>query len=263
MSRRVGVGALGILLSTAGLVNAQDAGPPLTAPSTAARTTAEADASAPKIGSPGSAGDVESTPRRPLLVIPGVTAPASSSRATRKPEPRPSPSPPLAGPATAAPVAIPLTLEPIPSGEDVAEDPLDESPSTPKRRTDSPTPGPGRPESSRNASPAPAQAGGSRSFPGSVLGRVLGPRGGEPDDGGITVESRTDPAVEAAVKRRVEKEVREALGDRADSIEVRVTGRNVLIRAHASRFWRRWSVRRTLDALQMPSGYRGRAELID
>jgi hypothetical protein len=97
-----------------------------------------------------------------------------------------------------------------------------------------------------------------------VLGRILGADDtGGLDGDGITVESRTDPAVEAAVKRRIEKEAREALGDRVDSIEVRVKGRNVLIRAHASRFWRRWSVRRTLDSLAMPSGYRGRAELID
>jgi len=39
-------------------------------------------------------------------------------------------------------------------------------------------------------------------------------------------------------------------------IEVRVVGRNVAIRAEASRFWQRRSVKRTLESLPGLTGYR-------
>jgi hypothetical protein len=69
--------------------------------------------------------------------------------------------------------------------------------------------------------------------------------------------------VEAAVKRRVEKQIREALGDRVRSVEVRVAGRSIVIRAQAARFWQRRGVRRSLESLSLPSGYRSRVELLD
>ena len=67
---------------------------------------------------------------------------------------------------------------------------------------------------------------------------------------------KSDPAADAELKRRIERQVREALGDRVRSVEVRVVGRNVAIRAEASRFWQRRSVRRTLESLPGLAGYR-------
>ena len=46
----------------------------------------------------------------------------------------------------------------------------------------------------------------------------------------IAVEPSTDPAAEAALKRRVERQIHESLGSRVDDVEVRVTGRDVAIR---------------------------------
>jgi hypothetical protein len=212
-----------------------------------------------------------------MLVIPGVTAPA---RTARKPavatETKAAEPPPLAGPATssAAPrstkpassAAIPLTLEPIPAGEDVQHDAGTDL-HEPKRTRPTPTSPPSqaqdKPRTTKPETPAPA-SGVSRYTPGAMLGRILGSdEEGSDAKNAIRVESRSDPAVEAAVKRRVEQKIQETLGDRVNSVEVRVKGRTVVIRARASHFWYRRTVRRTLETLPMPSGYRSRAELID
>jgi hypothetical protein len=79
----------------------------------------------------------------------------------------------------------------------------------------------------------------------------------------ITVEPRSDPTAEAAIRSRVQKQIQQAVGDRVRSVEVRVSGRNVLIRAQAARFWQRRSVRRSLETMAMPSGYRARVEILD
>jgi hypothetical protein len=47
------------------------------------------------------------------------------------------------------------------------------------------------------------------------------------------------------------------------SVEVRVSGRNVLIVARAARFWQKRTVRRTLETLPVLSGYRARVDLDD
>ena len=61
----------------------------------------------------------------------------------------------------------------------------------------------------------------------------------------------------------MQKQIQQAVGDRVRSVEVRVSGRNVLIRAQAARFWQRRGVRRSLETLSMPSGYRARVEILD
>jgi len=264
MSRSV-VGALGIWMLAATLANAQDSGPPLTSPTLTPAAEAVASPPAPAAAEPAP----EPAPRRPLLVIPGVTAPA---RTARKPaivdDAKPTSPPRLAGPAPstradaiAPKVSMPLTLEPIPAGDE-ADQADDEPKSSRSRPTTAPAQAKGR-ATKPTTEPAPA-AGGTRYYPGAVLGRILGTDDGRSDaKSAITIESKSDPAVEAAVKRRVEQKIQETLGDRVNSVDVRVNGRNVVIRARASRFWHRRTVRRTLDTLQMPSGYRGRAELID
>src|SRR5262249_767915 len=60
----------------------------------------------------------------------------------------------------------------------------------------------------------------------------------------ITVEPRSDPAADAALKRRIERQIGETLGTRLQSYEVRVVDRDVTIRARAARFWQRRTVRR-------------------
>ena len=97
-----------------------------------------------------------------------------------------------------------------------------------------------------------------------LFGRVSPPsvgsnsrsRGGSLPDDAITVEPRSDPAADAAIKRRLEKQAREAVGDRAREIEVRVVDRSITIRAKVDRFWNRRTVRRSLESLPGLSGYK-------
>jgi hypothetical protein len=81
---------------------------------------------------------------------------------------------------------------------------------------------------------------------------------GRPADG-----TKADPPSEVASKRRIETQVRDALGDRLRSVEVRVTGRNVLIVVKPSHFWHRRSIRRTLESLPVLDGYRVRIDVAD
>jgi hypothetical protein len=116
-------------------------------------------------------------------------------------------------------------------------------------------------------SPAPAgrpAAGGATS---NLFGRFFlpgatsaGPR--EPESS-ILVEPRSDPAADAAIKRRVEQQIARTLGSRVRTVEVRVNGRSVVIRARAARFWQRRGVRHSLETLPLPAGYRTRVEMLD
>ncbi len=161
---------------------------------------------------------------------------------------------------------IPLTLESIPD-EPPAElgsvrVPADRSTAPRSPRASSPRPlsesEPSAPASSRPAPPRSSST---------VFGRLLGPTGSSDEPAGprssITVEPRSDPAADAAVKRRFEKQVQQAVGDRVRSVEIRVSGRSVVIRAQAARFWQRRGVRRSLETMPLPSGYRARVEMID
>jgi hypothetical protein len=85
----------------------------------------------------------------------------------------------------------------------------------------------------------------------------------EPERSAVTVEPSTDPAAEAALKRRIERQVHDAVGDKVQETEVRVVGRQVIIRARGVRFWQRRSVRRTLESLPALAGYRPTVEIVD
>lgn len=239
MRRTNVVAALGAIALGAGLVDAQEP-PALEAP-------LDVSVEAPS-GTPPEPPAVERprpaalAPSGPLLVIPGVTAPPSR-RTSLKPATEPAAE--AARPALDAPVVEPdihLRLEPI------ADDPASDGsararPSRPKPDREPPAE---QPPTGRAISP---------------LGRLLGTPTNAGDRDALSIESSGDPAVEAAVKRRVEKQVAEALGGRVEDVDVRVSGRAVTIRARASRLWYRWSARRALEALPMPAGYRARVTL--
>jgi hypothetical protein len=101
----------------------------------------------------------------------------------------------------------------------------------------------------------------------SRLGRYLtspfSTRRPEPEPSAITVEPSSDPAAEAALKRRLERQIREAVGEKMHEAEVRVVGRDVTIRARGVRFWQRRSVRRTIESLPGLAGYRPTIEIVD
>ena len=79
----------------------------------------------------------------------------------------------------------------------------------------------------------------------------------------FNADPKPDPTTDAANKRKIENEIRDALGDRLRSLEVRVSGRNVLIVAKASRFWQKRTVRRSLETLPGLTGFRARVDVLD
>ncbi len=70
----------------------------------------------------------------------------------------------------------------------------------------------------------------------------------------ITPDS--DPASEAALKRRIEFQVREVGGRHLRSLEVRVNDGRVTVRASADHFWNRRSLRRDIEAIPSLAGHR-------
>ena len=303
MTRGVLAGGLSGLLFCAGLAVAQDQTPPLAPPALDPPPTGPASVTPRPRSASGSSSSPASIPTtkpaqaapaesRPLLIIPGVTAPVPSRPGTRPNRPRsvagtgsadstapaaPSTSRASSSPLTELPAAgrdpsmtgrapIPLTLESIPDeppAELGSERLPADRPAAPRPpRASSPRPlsesEPSAPAASRPAPPRSSST---------MFGRLLGPTGSSDEPAGprssITVEPRSDPAADAAVKRRIEKQVQQAVGDRVRSVEIRVSGRSVVIRAQAARFWQRRGVRRSLETMPLPSGYRARVEMID
>jgi hypothetical protein len=237
---------------------------------------------------------------RPMLVIPGVTVPSQrSGAAARNKIPQPArpvtsstPAPRATGPSTVAPTnlgspfrpdaaapvqsvpdatlrdPIPLTLEPL--DEDPAPDQKKPGP-TSARDTSGRAPASTLTEEPQRtpAGPRPAPW----RMPG-LLGRVLGQppaspvrdlsRSGEETGRAKTkTKAKSEPETDAVAKRRIEQQIRTTLGDKVQSVEVRVSGRNVLIVAHATRFWQKRGVRRSLESLPALSGFRARIDLDD
>jgi len=318
MFRAMLVGFLGIVFFGASLALAQE--PPPLEPPASEPDPPKASASRPpqpaasppvspahpaSVGAPASA----ASQVRPMLVIPGVTAPAQPSGAVTKsgiPRPSPRAGSPVATPRTGAPSAagpsdlsspvrpatgaavrrgpeqtprhsIPLTLEPLDD-----EPPPDQrtrtttssrsAPEGPKTVTSSVA---GRAPTSTAPSESQGAPAGPRSAPSrmpGLLGRFFQPPAAPPrrDESRSSAsnsrnkdDSRPEPVTDALVKRKIERQIRDTLGDRVRSIEVRVSGRNVLIVAKASRFWQKRTVRRALETLPALAGYRARIELDD
>jgi hypothetical protein len=61
----------------------------------------------------------------------------------------------------------------------------------------------------------------------------------------------------------VERQVREAVGDRVRFAEVRVVDRDVTIRVRVSRFWQKRGVRHSLESLPVLNGYRTKVDVLD
>jgi hypothetical protein len=76
-------------------------------------------------------------------------------------------------------------------------------------------------------------------------------------------DGRAKAATNADVKRQVERQIRETLGDKVQSVQVRVSGKNVLIVAKPAWFWQKRAVRRTLESLSVLDGYRVKVDLGD
>jgi hypothetical protein len=293
-----------VLLCGTSLAMAQEP-PPLEAPASEPDRPKVSAPEAPKpaqppdgavSAAPNTATPSSPTPVRPMLVIPGVTAPAQRPVSTGRPKaampssPANSPrtmtdnsvpalaSPPDVGspfrpsvraPATRVPEAssrspIPLTIEPLDD-----DPPRNQTPASSARPRIGPARAPGAVGADESDKPAASTKPAPWRLPG-VLGRIMSQSPRTPPRDASTGaaakgrdKARTEPETDAVVKRRIEQQIRDTLGDRARSVEVRVNGRNVLIVAQVTRFWQKRSVRRSLEALPALSGYRARIEIDD
>jgi hypothetical protein len=287
MSRPLIVGMLWVILSGAGVALAQDA-PPLEPP---AADSPQRSVSTPKpaaVPSPSARPEV-----RPLLVIPGVTAPteragpapkpkAAQSAGAANPPDRGPQSRPAAGrrvdsvPAQTTRSNIPLTLEPIDEEPSVnpksrtssaARDTIDWPPGVPRPDERPPVLSPSEPQPDPPVTPRSAPPRGTGFFsrlfglaptnPARNESRIPQPKSR------VNVDTRPDPTTDAAVRRKIENEIKDTVGDRLRSVEVRVSGRNVLIVAKATRFWQKRSVRQSLETLPGLTGYRARVDILD
>jgi hypothetical protein len=84
-----------------------------------------------------------------------------------------------------------------------------------------------------------------------------------PPEDPIRVEPRLDPAADAALQRRVESQIREAVGGQLRALDVRVHGREVTVAARVQRFWNRRSVKRSIEALPALAGTRANIDVTE
>ena len=79
----------------------------------------------------------------------------------------------------------------------------------------------------------------------------------------VAEDLREDAAEESSLKRRIERQAREAVGERARSIEVRVVGKNAVVQAHGVKFYQKRAVRKSLETIPALSGLRSTIEVGD
>ena len=256
-----------------------DEPPPLTPP--ALKPATPAPPAATPAGTPPVVNSTPAPENRAVLVVPGVTRPRTVARPVRPaPAQPPTPTPteiesslpeampvlvgpagmsaPAAGTATAPEpggrpragiggMGRPLTIESIPT-------PPGEAPPTilPGRRPLTEPP-PRRPQ---------GLFGLGRLFPPPPAANRDRARG-VPAEASPADEPSAETAADAALKRRIVKQIRENLGSRVTSFDVRVSGRAVEIKAKAARFWQRRGVRHDLQTLPVLTGFKAVVELID
>ncbi len=231
----------------------------------------------------------------PMLAIPGITAPTARPQPlTRLPAAAPPPvgispfsslldeplgfpgtptGPParsagippleaLPGPSSRDP--IPMTIEPLLDDPSTVGTPLKPPAQRPLPRVTPGTATPGSRDDDDLKRPAPKPA--PRRMPG-VLGRLFAPPTPEPSRNVSRANPRpeieSETSSELVAKRRIEREIRDTLGDRVRYVDVRITGRNAVVTAQPSRFWLRRSVRHSLETLSSLEGYRARIEIKD
>lgn len=261
--------SLGLGLGISGGAIAQDDALPLLPPSSAPSEATSNDSSSSLVEPKSSTGP----DRRAVLAIPGL-----NNRSAPRPRPAiPTPEsagastesdfPPLVGPSempesrrrlssVARPTSEvsnrPLVLESIPQGEESEAATRSTAPGTRRNASKPVAPSP---------TPAPRRAPGlfGRMFPTPFAAPLGTPRAGTSDS--IKVEPRTDPASDAALKRRIEHQIRQNFGDRLRDVEVRVVGREVTVRGRATRFWQRRGLQRSLESMSTLSGLRSTVEV--
>ena len=209
--------------------------------------------------------------RRAVLAIPGLTTPTARLQPPSELT-RPSPgelsldSPvemrpgadsfgPTPGPASTR-AGRPLVLESSPMAEDPTEvpggSPTRSIPSE-RRTTITPKPAllPARRPRFFGLLPAPALGSASNTKPSDAPGRSLA----EPLPDEI--------ASEAALKRRIERQAREVVGNRARSVEVKLSGKEAVVHVGGAKFLQKRAIRKQLEGIPALAGLRSTIDVVD
>ncbi len=217
---------------------------------------------------------------RAVLALPGITTPGTrtppvltSTPSTSAVDPGLTPSPrelmldgPIempGAPSTARPAPgpvpgranRPITLDPLPMDEPIATAVPDARANPSNRRT---------PANATRRDPVSPPTRRGRFF-GLGPGPVVAPSGPKAMAPGRSLadDSLDDRAADSALKKRIEKQARELVGDRARLIEVRVADKSVAIQARGVRFYQKRAVRKSLESLPALSGLRSTIDLGD
>ena len=216
---------------------------------------------------------------RAVLALPGMTpaAPRESSAPTLSSTPSTAGGPLLEAPLemSAIPGSSASTASTSPSRSPrplVLESTPGDSPSTLNGPSGRPGPSTKRPSVSARVDP-PANPASSRR--GGLFGLFRGPQPPAnparpyPDarpntPGRALAEDATDElAAEAALKKRIEKQARIAVGDRARSVEVELSGRAATVSARGVKLFQKRAVRKSLESIPALSGLRSTVEVLD
>lgn len=212
---------------------------------------------------------------RPMLAIPGMTVPTSrSSPILEAPKPAVAPGPAelsldgpieMRPPAEAPRAAISSTParsgRPPNLGSTPADDPVPIDGDVPAAKK--PPTGP-----KQVAQPVPLARSRPRFFgmiPGAPRPPAASPPSSRPSTPGRSVadDLQGDPAAETALKRRIERQAREVVGNRARSVEVKVAGKEALVQVVGVKLFQKRAVRKQLEGLPALSGLRSTIEVVE
>jgi hypothetical protein len=74
---------------------------------------------------------------------------------------------------------------------------------------------------------------------------------------------RVDPAADSELKRRIERQAREVVGNRGRSVEVRLDGKEAVVVVSGVKFYQKRGVRKQLEGIPALSGLRSTIEVVD
>ena len=242
-------------------------GPELTPPNEMVIISKPASPAPPLAPATAPAKPANSAPRRrATLALPGITSPATRPQILAEP-PTAATGPGLEGPALDAPLEMGTfpNTPPITSGNNlsrpgrafvVGSSTIDElpPPGGNSARDDStskkPTP-----------SPAPVQAPARRPRIFGFLGSAPTPAPVQSSPPRRAFAGDSIPAAESALKRRIERQARDVVGNRARSVEVRLEGKDATIHVAGAKLFQRRPLRKQLEAIPALAGLRSTIEI--
>jgi hypothetical protein len=265
--------ALVALLASPGQAGIGDQQPDLSPPSESTSTIISKPATPPTAVPPARV-PAPATGGRAMLAIPGLTTPtARPSIPLEGPKPVVAPAPdelgldaplemkPLVDSSRSEPGQAPSRAgRPLVLESSSMDDPA--APAGPSTRSTPPARRPTTP-----AQPAPAPARRPRLF-GFLGGPAAAPppassRAATPGRSVAADDFREDPAAESALKRRIERQAREVVGNRARSVEVKLDGKQASVLVSGVKFLQKRAVRKQLEGLPALSGLRSTIEVGD